>query len=207
MLMRQGKYVLSIGSKIEKSSLQSQDDPICGENLFFFLFFFRFSAEFGGEISRLRGKKTTELRRRLFLFFGPHLNKYGLKFPKSRGRSLVLEFMRTFIPRTLFKLLERTLTLIDLLFWNEMKDACNGISFLYSFEVRSKTSETLQACNLKSLQFQKLFQQRLWKKQLYRGPDMFPSRVKPKTIKIDIHNFSAWRSAFKEIVWSLYRVW
>ena len=162
--------MLSIGSKIEKLSLQSQDYPICGENLFFFVFF-RFSAEFGGEITRLRGKRLPN-RGEDFLFFGSHLNKYGLKFPKLRGRSLFLELTRTFIPRTLCKLLEGTLILIDLPFWNEMKNACNNISFLYSFEVKSKTSKTLQACNLKSLQFQKLFQQRLWKKQLYRGPDM-----------------------------------
>ena len=34
-----------------------------------------------------------------------------------------------------------------------------------------------------------------------------PGRVKPKTIKIGIHSFSAWRSAIKGTVWSLRRVW
>ena len=34
-----------------------------------------------------------------------------------------------------------------------------------------------------------------------------PGRVKPKTIKIGIHSFPAWRSAFKGTVWSLHRVW
>ena len=34
-----------------------------------------------------------------------------------------------------------------------------------------------------------------------------PGRVKPKTIKIGIHSFPAWRSAIKGIVWSLRRVW
>ena len=31
-----------------------------------------------------------------------------------------------------------------------------------------------------------------------------PRRIKPKTIKIDIHSFPAWRSAIKETVWSLH---
>ena len=34
-----------------------------------------------------------------------------------------------------------------------------------------------------------------------------PGRVKPKTIKIGIHSFPAWRSAIKGTVWSLRRVW
>ena len=34
-----------------------------------------------------------------------------------------------------------------------------------------------------------------------------PGRFKPKTIEIGIHNFPAWRSAIKETVWSLHRVW
>ena len=34
-----------------------------------------------------------------------------------------------------------------------------------------------------------------------------PGRVKPKTIKIGIHSFPAWRSAIKGTVWSLHRVW
>ena len=34
-----------------------------------------------------------------------------------------------------------------------------------------------------------------------------PGRVKPKTIKIGIHSFPAWRSAIKGAVWSLHRVW
>ena len=34
-----------------------------------------------------------------------------------------------------------------------------------------------------------------------------PGRVKPKTIKIGIHSFPAWRSALKGTVWSLRRVW
>ena len=34
-----------------------------------------------------------------------------------------------------------------------------------------------------------------------------PGRVKPKTIKISIHSFPAWRSAIKGAVWSLHRVW
>ena len=33
-----------------------------------------------------------------------------------------------------------------------------------------------------------------------------PSRVKPKTGKIGIHSFPAWRRAIKGILWSLYRV-
>ena len=36
---------------------------------------------------------------------------------------------------------------------------------------------------------------------------LIPGRVKPKTIKIGIHSFPAWRSAIKETVWSLHRVW
>ena len=32
-------------------------------------------------------------------------------------------------------------------------------------------------------------------------------RVKPKTIKIGIQSFLAWRSAIKGTVWSLRRVW
>ena len=34
-----------------------------------------------------------------------------------------------------------------------------------------------------------------------------PGRVKPKTIKIGIHSFPAWRSALKRTVWSRRRVW
>ena len=34
-----------------------------------------------------------------------------------------------------------------------------------------------------------------------------PGRVIPKTIKIGIHSFPAWRSAIKGTVWSLRRVW
>ena len=34
-----------------------------------------------------------------------------------------------------------------------------------------------------------------------------PGRVKPKTIKIGIYSFPAWRSAIKGTVWSLHRVW
>ena len=34
-----------------------------------------------------------------------------------------------------------------------------------------------------------------------------PSRVKPKTKKIGIHSFPAWRSAIKGTVWSLHLVW
>ena len=34
-----------------------------------------------------------------------------------------------------------------------------------------------------------------------------PGRVKPKTLKIGIHSFPAWRSAIKGTVWSLRRVW
>ena len=34
-----------------------------------------------------------------------------------------------------------------------------------------------------------------------------PGRVKPKTIKIGIHSFPAWRSALKGTVWSFHRVW
>ena len=33
-----------------------------------------------------------------------------------------------------------------------------------------------------------------------------PGRVKPKTTKIGIHSFPAWRSAIKGTVWSLRRV-
>ena len=36
---------------------------------------------------------------------------------------------------------------------------------------------------------------------------LIPSRVKPKTIKIGIHNFPAWRLAIKGTLWSLRRVW
>ena len=32
-------------------------------------------------------------------------------------------------------------------------------------------------------------------------------RVKPKTIKIGMHSFSAWRSALKGTVWNLNRLW
>ena len=32
-------------------------------------------------------------------------------------------------------------------------------------------------------------------------------RVKPKTLKIGIHSFPAWRSAIKGTVWSLRHVW
>ena len=35
---------------------------------------------------------------------------------------------------------------------------------------------------------------------------LIPDRVKPKTIKIGIHSFPAWRSAIKGTVWSLCRV-
>ena len=49
------------------------------------------------------------------------------------------------------------LGLTDLPFTDEMIDACNDVSFLYFFEVKSKTSEALQASNLKSLRFQRLF--------------------------------------------------
>ena len=34
-----------------------------------------------------------------------------------------------------------------------------------------------------------------------------PGRVKPKTIKIGIHSFPAWRSAITGTVWSFHRVW
>ena len=34
-----------------------------------------------------------------------------------------------------------------------------------------------------------------------------PGRVLPKTIKIGVHSFPAWRSAIKGTVWSLHRVW
>ena len=34
-----------------------------------------------------------------------------------------------------------------------------------------------------------------------------PGQVKPKTKKIGIHSFLAWRSALKETGWSLHRVW
>ena len=34
-----------------------------------------------------------------------------------------------------------------------------------------------------------------------------PGRVKPKTRKIGIHSFPAWRSAIKETVRNLHRVW
>ena len=34
-----------------------------------------------------------------------------------------------------------------------------------------------------------------------------PGRVKPKTLKIGIYYFLAWRSAIKGTVWSLHRVW
>ena len=34
-----------------------------------------------------------------------------------------------------------------------------------------------------------------------------PGRIKSKTIKIGIYSFPAWRSALKETVWSLRRVW
>ena len=36
---------------------------------------------------------------------------------------------------------------------------------------------------------------------------LIPGRVKPKTKKIGIHSFPAWRSAIKGRVWSLCRVW
>ena len=34
-----------------------------------------------------------------------------------------------------------------------------------------------------------------------------PGWVKPKTIKIGIHSFPAWRSAIKGAVWNRHRVW
>ena len=34
-----------------------------------------------------------------------------------------------------------------------------------------------------------------------------PGLVKPKTVKIGIHSFSAWRSAIKGTMWSLCHVW
>ena len=34
-----------------------------------------------------------------------------------------------------------------------------------------------------------------------------PGPVKPKTIKICIHNFPAWRSALKTTEWNIYRAW
>ena len=46
--------------------------------------------------------------------------------------------------------------------------------------------------------------------QLGGGPARPPSGyvlVKPKTIKIGIHSFPAWRSASKGTEWSLCRVW
>ena len=39
------------------------------------------------------------------------------------------------------------------------------------------------------------------------NPVLIPVRVKPKTIRIGIHNFPAWRLAAKGAVWSLRRVW
>ena len=39
---------------------------------------------------------------------------------------------------------------------------------------------------------------------IYAGS--IPVRVKPKTRKIGIHSFPAWRSANKRTVWSLHRV-
>ena len=36
---------------------------------------------------------------------------------------------------------------------------------------------------------------------------LIPGRVKPKTGKIDIQSFLAWRPAMKRSLWSLHRVW
>ena len=39
------------------------------------------------------------------------------------------------------------------------------------------------------------------------GSGLVPGRDKPKTIKIGIYTFCAWRSALKRTAWSFHHVW